>query len=87
MLPGECQPIFVVCNFPQAARLINMKKIKKEKIDINSDRTDNQNIEGYILNEEPQDSESIQDFIERKRLQNRILEKLINQIKSPDKSK
>ena len=66
-----------------------MKNHKKKKTEIKSETT----VDLHVMNEAPiveaTEADSIEDFIELKRLQNRILEKLIGQInhsENPEKS-
>jgi hypothetical protein len=61
-----------------------MKNHKKKKTEIKSETT----VDLHVMNEAPiveaTEADSIEDFIELKRLQNRILEKLIGQINHPE---
>ena len=61
-----------------------MKNHKKKKTEIKSETT----VDLHVMNETPvvesTEADSIEDFIELKRLQNRILEKLIGQINHPE---
>jgi len=61
-----------------------MKNHKKKKTEIKSETT----VDLHVMNEAPiveaTEADSIEDFIELKRLQNRILEKLIGQINQPE---
>ena len=61
-----------------------MKIRKKKKTELKSETT----VDLHVMNEAPiveaTEADSIEDFIELKRLQNRILEKLIGQINHPE---